>query len=396
MEIARGNRAAALEQLRLSEDITAAERATVVPADVGLLLRPARTQRDDARRIFAEIEQREAAGTRFGAGGWAMASLAVGDEARALEWLEDRRRQSREPRARRGLLQSDGAARERDERRRLLRQPRVRRRARQNQRRMKRALRVESRLHMTRPWLPSRRVLAVRMASAAAQREIVPVTDAMLAQPDPADWLMWRRTLDSWGYSPLDDIDRRNVARLTLAWSVDLDAAPSQEGIPLVYDGVLYFPSPSDVTTAFDAATGEKLWEHRRELPADLGQFVPFPQTNRNLAIYDRLIIDNGADDFIYALDAATGEHGLGNQDPRLQGPPREARLRAARRERRADRGAQLPAERRPRRVHHHGPRRAHGQGALAQAHDSETWRARRRQLGRRARRASAGTSAPG
>jgi alcohol dehydrogenase (cytochrome c) len=63
-----------------------------------------------------------------------------------------------------------------------------------------------------------------------------------------------------------------------------------------------------DVTTAFEAATGKKLWEHRRELPADLGQFVPFPHTNRNLAIYDRLIIDNGADDFIYALDAATGE----------------------------------------------------------------------------------------
>ena len=35
---------------------------------------------------------------------------------------------------------------------------------------------------------------------------------------------------------------------------------------------------------------------------------VPFPQTNRNLAIYDRLVIDNGADNTIYALDAATGK----------------------------------------------------------------------------------------
>jgi alcohol dehydrogenase (cytochrome c) len=143
---------------------------------------------------------------------------------------------------------------------------------------------------------------------AVAQREVVPVTDEMLREPDAADWLMWRRTADSWGYSPLGGIDRRNVAQLTSAWSVELDAAPSQEGIPLVYDGVLYFPGPSDVTTAFDAATGQKLWEHRRALPADLGQFVPFPQTNRNLAIYGRLIIDNGADDFIYALDAATGK----------------------------------------------------------------------------------------
>jgi alcohol dehydrogenase (cytochrome c) len=142
----------------------------------------------------------------------------------------------------------------------------------------------------------------------AAKREIVPVTDAMLAAPDPDDWLMWRRTADSLGYSPLDSIDRRNVARLAFAWSVELDAAPSQEGIPLVYDGVLYFPGPSDVTAAYDAATGEKLWEHRRALPDDLGSYTPFPQTNRNLAIYDRLIIDNGSDGYVYALDAATGE----------------------------------------------------------------------------------------
>jgi alcohol dehydrogenase (cytochrome c) len=144
--------------------------------------------------------------------------------------------------------------------------------------------------------------------STANAAEFVPVTDAMLANPDPADWLMWRRTTDSWGYSPLDKIDRRNVAGLTLAWSMDLDESPSQEGIPLVYDGVLYFPGPLDVTYALDAATGRKLWEHRRTLPADLDRFVPFPQTNRNLAIYGRLIIDNGADDFIYALDAETGE----------------------------------------------------------------------------------------
>ena len=59
---------------------------------------------------------------------------------------------------------------------------------------------------------------------AAAQSTFVPVTDAMLANPDPADWLMWRRTSDSWGYSPLDAIHRRNVGRLALAWSIDLDA----------------------------------------------------------------------------------------------------------------------------------------------------------------------------
>ena len=30
--------------------------------------------------------------------------------------------------------------------------------------------------------------------------DFVPVTDAMLQDPAPEDWLMWRRTLDGWGF----------------------------------------------------------------------------------------------------------------------------------------------------------------------------------------------------
>ena len=55
--------------------------------------------------------------------------------------------------------------------------------------------------------------------AATAQAPFVPVTDAMLANPDPADWLMWRRTFDSAGFSPLEQIDRRNVADLALVWT---------------------------------------------------------------------------------------------------------------------------------------------------------------------------------
>ncbi len=88
MEVARGNSAAALEQLRLSETIAADERPplylsmwTYGYGRIG--------QAADARRLFAEMEQREAAGTRFGVGGWAMAALAVGDRQRALDRLDE-------------------------------------------------------------------------------------------------------------------------------------------------------------------------------------------------------------------------------------------------------------------------------------------------------------------
>ena len=46
-------------------------------------------------------------------------------------------------------------------------------------------------------------VLAATPAIAQVE-PFVPVTDAMLENPEPADWLMWRRTLDSWGVQPAE------------------------------------------------------------------------------------------------------------------------------------------------------------------------------------------------
>jgi alcohol dehydrogenase (cytochrome c) len=133
-----------------------------------------------------------------------------------------------------------------------------------------------------------------------------PVTDTMLQKPDPADWLMWRRTLDSWGYSPLDQINRDNVRSLRMVWSRGLTAG-IQEGTPLVYRGVMYMPNPSDVIQALDATTGDLRWEYQRKLPEDLGKYFPVSSINRNISIYGNQIIDTSADDFVFALDAATG-----------------------------------------------------------------------------------------
>ena len=110
-------------------------------------------------------------------------------------------------------------------------------------------------------------------APAAAQTEaadgFVPVTDAMLQDPAPGDWLTWRRTLDGWGYSPLDQIDRDNVDDLRMVWTRAL-APGRQEGTPLAYEGVLYMPQASDVIEAIDAVTGDLLWAHWRDLPEDV------------------------------------------------------------------------------------------------------------------------------
>jgi PQQ-dependent dehydrogenase (methanol/ethanol family) len=134
-------------------------------------------------------------------------------------------------------------------------------------------------------------------------RRYVPVTDAMLQKPSPNDWLMWRRTLDGWGYSPLNQITRANVGQLRLAWTRGMMAGGSQESTPLVYDGVMYLPNSGDLIQALDAKTGDAIWEYQRQLAANGRR-----GTNRNLAIYGNNIIDTSQDNSVFAVDMQTGK----------------------------------------------------------------------------------------
>ena len=137
----------------------------------------------------------------------------------------------------------------------------------------------------------------------AQEREFAPVSDAVLQDPDPADWLNWRRTLDGWGYSPLDEIDTSNAGELQLAWSWGIEPGVSQT-TPLVYDGVMYIANPGNVVHALDARTGDLIWEYRHDMDE---RRRPAAQL-RSLAIYEDLIILNTVDAHTVALDARTGD----------------------------------------------------------------------------------------
>jgi alcohol dehydrogenase (cytochrome c) len=128
-----------------------------------------------------------------------------------------------------------------------------------------------------------------------------PVTDALLASPPPGDWLSWRRTQDGLGFSPLKQIDKGNVARLQLAWSLALPAGQNA-ATPLVHDGVIYVHSFGDHVQALDATTGDELWHYARTLPQDTR-----PTLKRNLALYGDKIYFGTSDVHVVALDAKTG-----------------------------------------------------------------------------------------
>ena len=136
---------------------------------------------------------------------------------------------------------------------------------------------------------------------------LTPVTDTMLRDPPPSDWLMWRRTYNDWGYSPLDQINKDNVKNLRPAWTWSLTSGVT-EIAPLVHDGVLYITNAGDKIQALNAATGDLLWEYRRDLAPKLIAQGGNTLAKRNMALYGDSLIIATSDDHLVALNAKTGK----------------------------------------------------------------------------------------
>jgi alcohol dehydrogenase (cytochrome c) len=128
-----------------------------------------------------------------------------------------------------------------------------------------------------------------------------PVTEAMLAAPADGDWLNWRRTRDGSGYSPLKQINKSNVKNLTAVWSWSLPVGPS-EITPLEHDGVLFVFGYHDIIQAFNAATGDLLWQYTRRLPQGTNGVV-----KKGMAVLGNRLYSGTSDGHMIALDVKSG-----------------------------------------------------------------------------------------
>lgn len=141
---------------------------------------------------------------------------------------------------------------------------------------------------------------------AAGQHEDYPaVTDARLAAPEARNWLMYRGTYDSWGYSELASINTGNVKNLKPLWTFSTGMTEAHQAPPIVNDGHLFITTPQNHVLALDARTGALNWRYARELPEDLVQLHP---TNRGVALHGDKVYLATVDAFLVALDATTGE----------------------------------------------------------------------------------------
>jgi alcohol dehydrogenase (cytochrome c) len=156
-------------------------------------------------------------------------------------------------------------------------------------------------------WLSAVSVLVLASVLAHAA-EFKPVTEEVLLNPDPADWLMINRTYDEQRFSPLSQINRSNVASLQLAWTRGLPPG-TQESSPIVHQGIMYVIAPGGGVEAIDGANGDLIWEYWRTYPKDMVQTIQAPNRSRskNLAIFEDMVYFAAPDGFLVALDAKTG-----------------------------------------------------------------------------------------
>jgi alcohol dehydrogenase (cytochrome c) len=134
----------------------------------------------------------------------------------------------------------------------------------------------------------------------------VPVTDAMLREPDAGNWTMIRRDYSATSYSPLSQISADNVDLLQLAWIWPMRDSGTNQPAPLAYNGTIYLANTGGIVQALDGRSGELIWEYR----------VGAEVAPRGIALYQDKLIFIKADGWafsaqaaeIVALDARTGE----------------------------------------------------------------------------------------
>ncbi len=131
-----------------------------------------------------------------------------------------------------------------------------------------------------------------------------PVTDAMLRNPDPGDWLMIRRDYQASSYSPLAQITPGNVKKLRLVWEWAMnEGGGANEPTPIVHNGIIFLANTGNTVQALDARTGNLIWENRIG-PDQTGAIGAM----RSLALYQDKVIMATTDARILALDARTGK----------------------------------------------------------------------------------------
>jgi alcohol dehydrogenase (cytochrome c) len=131
------------------------------------------------------------------------------------------------------------------------------------------------------------------------------VTPQRLEKPEAGNWLLYRRTYDNHGFSPLHQITTANVKDLVPVWTFSTGVTEGHEAPPMVNNGVMFVTTPYDQVLALNAANGDLYWRYKPTLPEGLFQLHP---TNRGVALWGDNLYLATVDSRLIALNAKTGK----------------------------------------------------------------------------------------
>jgi alcohol dehydrogenase (cytochrome c) len=131
------------------------------------------------------------------------------------------------------------------------------------------------------------------------------VTQQRLENPEVENWLLYRRTYDSHGFSPLHQITADNVKDLVPVWTFATGVTEGHQAPPMVNNGVMFVTTPDAQVLALNAATGDLYWRFHAKLPEGLFQAHP---TNRGVAFWGDNVYVTTTDSRLFAIDAKTGK----------------------------------------------------------------------------------------
>ena len=139
---------------------------------------------------------------------------------------------------------------------------------------------------------------------AEAQRTVAP---AELLSPPAGEWLNHGRTYDNQRYSPLTQVTRATVARLTpvAVYQMNVQRADGLEATPIVAGGVMYMTTSHNSVLAFDLRTNKRLWQYDHEKPAR--EVFCCGPVNRGVAVAGDKVFMETLDARLVALDSKTG-----------------------------------------------------------------------------------------
>src|SRR5210317_229590 len=137
--------------------------------------------------------------------------------------------------------------------------------------------------------------------SMVVAKEAPPIDGAAIANTDQGgDWRAYGRSYSEQRFSPLKQINDKNLEQLRLDWYLEMPDSRALNSTPLVIDGVMYFTASQSVVMAVDAASGSLLWRYD---PGVIQRLA-----NRKLAFWKEHVYVATFDGRLIALDAETGK----------------------------------------------------------------------------------------